>query len=97
MSNESPKIKAVDGFNLPADRSLFSMLEPTIERDAFGKLKMRSFTSNSELRYTLDGSDVTVKSKTYHNKLIWLLWSHPLKPHQKLFVNVASKTLKMYS
>ncbi len=52
-------------YNLPADLTLFSMLEPTIERNDFGHLKMRSFTSNSDIRYTLDGSDVTLKSKKY--------------------------------
>ncbi len=52
-------------YNFPADRTLFSMLEPTIERDEFGKFKIRSFTSNSDIRYTLDGSNVTLKSKKY--------------------------------
>jgi polygalacturonase len=64
--DESVQMSALEAvYNLPADQTLFSMLEPTIERDEFGKIKMRSFTSNSEIRYTLDDSDVTLKSKKY--------------------------------
>jgi hypothetical protein len=64
--DESVQMSALEAvYNLPADQTLFSMLEPTIERDEFGKLQMRSFTSNSDMRYTLDGSDVTLKSKKH--------------------------------
>jgi polygalacturonase len=51
--------------NLPADRSLFSMLEPTINRDESGNVSIRSFTSDAEIHYTLDGTVVTRKSKKF--------------------------------
>jgi len=51
--------------NLPADQSLFSMLEPAILRDRLGKVTIRSFTTDADIHYTLDGMTVTKKSKMY--------------------------------
>ncbi len=51
--------------NLPADRSLFSMLEPAIERADLGKVTIRSFTADADIRYTLDGTAVARNSKNY--------------------------------
>ena len=41
------------------------MLEPLIIMDDFGKVTIKSFTEDSEIRYTLDGSEVTKMSKEY--------------------------------
>ncbi|OHB85804.1 MAG: hypothetical protein A2V98_13090, partial [Planctomycetes bacterium RBG_16_64_12] len=51
--------------NLPADRSLFSLLQPAIARDEDGFVTMRSFTAGARIHYTLDGTEVTPRSTQY--------------------------------
>ena len=53
------------GNNFSDKLTLFAMLEPLITIDNFGKVTIKSFTTDSEIRYTLDGSEVTKKSKEY--------------------------------
>jgi len=66
LLDQSMDMSAIDfAFNLPADRSLFSLLEPIVERDVYGTITMHPFTSDSEIRYTLNGSAVTKKSTKY--------------------------------
>lgn len=66
LLDQSVDMSAIDfAFNLPADRSLFSLLEPMVERDVYGTITMHPFTADSDIRYTLDGSEVTVKSAKY--------------------------------
>mgnify|MGYP002639071822 CR=1 FL=1 len=53
------------GNNFSDKLTLFAMLEPLITIDDFGKVTIKSFTTDSEIRYTLDGSEVTKMSKEY--------------------------------
>ncbi len=57
-------------YNLPADRSLFSLLQPSVSRDQDGRLTMRSFTPGGSIHYTLDGSEVTRTSPSYTQPLV---------------------------
>ena len=52
------------GGNLP-NKSLFATLQPLVQRDKFGLVTISSFTTNSDIYYTLDGTDPTVLSKKY--------------------------------
>jgi hypothetical protein len=64
--DESVQMSALEfAYNLPADLTLFSLLEPSVNRDEFGTITMRSFTSDSDIHYTLDGTKVTSNSKKY--------------------------------
>lgn len=56
--------------NLPADRSLFSSLEPFIRRDDHGYVSIRSFAADGSIHYTLDGSEVTAQSAVYRQPFL---------------------------
>lgn len=56
--------------NLPADRSLFSFLEPLLRRDDDGYVTMRSFTADGSVHYTLDGSEVTAQAGVYRQPFL---------------------------
>jgi polygalacturonase len=64
--DETMNMSAVDvAGNLPADRPLISFLEPLINRGDDGYVTMRSFTTDSQIHYTLDGAEVTPQSQVY--------------------------------
>ena len=52
------------GGNLP-DKSLFATLQPLVQRDKFGMVTISSFTTNSDIYYTLDGTEPTMSSAKY--------------------------------
>jgi polygalacturonase len=69
--DESVSLSALDiAGNLPADRTLFSLLEPAIGRDENGTITIRSFTADANIHYTLDGSEVTKQSRKYTQPFI---------------------------
>ena len=53
--------------NISDSPTLFSMLEPLLKRDEFGQVSIKSFTTDSVIRYTLDGTEPTLKSKKYES------------------------------
>ncbi|MBA7521967.1 hypothetical protein ES705_14079 [subsurface metagenome] len=50
--------------NLP-DKSLFATLQPFVQRGKFGLVIISSFTTNSDIYYTLDGTEPTTSSEKY--------------------------------